>query len=935
MNMKSKTLSLLLVIMVIGSLYGGLSLSGFIKPPTPVSAATGAWSTVNTPSQIGWQLLAGSDIDFLAVAPDGNTMFAYDNTAQELYKSTDAGNTWTTTNIGGTLEGNQLMALAISPDYGNDSQVIAATATKVYRSVNGGATFGEVGNLSSVSGVDGVDVFITSLDISPHYLGDLGGTEILVGTLDTDSYHFGGIFRFTTSGLAWVDLQVGNAPAGVGTGGMYDVLAVAFSPNHTVDAQYIAVATDEIDLYVKTKFGADNWDSGIMNAQISLHVPTSAVIAFPDDYEWSSNNKVLIGTAGAPDNKDDVYVVSGALPGGMSHASDKNVGGTGTSTDIHSIAMKGNYVDGKVLVGRKASRTVKRTADITASTVSWSSNTKSPTGGYPTIVAWSPTNNNAYAATSGAGSAFSRSTDGGATWNQVSLIDVSAIENLHLVDTAIVDDNTMFLLMWDDADASSALNTGDYSMLFKSIDGGSTWEQIWAQRSYGQGMTILALSPGYATDSTLFIAQNDTRIWKTANGGSTYTGLTAPADITAMYAVDGSSYYVGCYGGDFYKSGRWNAADTSDNVVSIDIADDGTIFVGTNDGDVLMSTDDGLNFTRLGTPEELGDNSEVIVTLDHDYATNSTIYAGSSDATKGLSRWVVGSSSAWEQIDDDGDTLVCTGVAVFDTDDSLYAASRMADKGVRRSQEPAAVTPVFDSFITNLPADSSLLNLKISSGSDRLYAIADLDTSDDSDETGVYGYEYRLLTYTDTEVQINLNLTINIIGNGATSPAAGVHTYLRGEEVNLTATPDPGWEFSGWSGAITEASATALITIDSDKEVTATFTQLGYGLTVSSTEGGTVTAPGEGTYTHTYGEVVNLVATAHKDYYFTGWTGDVTNISDSSASITTITINAAYTISASFAQVTGQQCTPGDANLDGELNALDITKTERLVAGID
>lgn len=71
--------------------------------------------------------------------------------------------------------------------------------------------------------------------------------------------------------------------------------------------------------------------------------------------------------------------------------------------------------------------------------------------------------------------------------------------------------------------------------------------------------------------------------------------------------------------------------------------------------------------------------------------------------------------------------------------------------------------------------------------------------------------------------QITYHLTIDIVGNGTTSPPAGVHSYPSGTGVELTATPDKGWEFSSWSGDITDTSATTQITMDSDKSITAHF----------------------------------------------------------------------------------------------------------------
>jgi hypothetical protein len=75
-----------------------------------------------------------------------------------------------------------------------------------------------------------------------------------------------------------------------------------------------------------------------------------------------------------------------------------------------------------------------------------------------------------------------------------------------------------------------------------------------------------------------------------------------------------------------------------------------------------------------------------------------------------------------------------------------------------------------------------------------------------------------------------------------------------------------------------------------------------YALTISSTEGGEVTTPGEGTFSYWEGTVVNLVAVADEDYQFVNWTGNVSAIVDVNAAATNITINVHYSITANFGE---------------------------------
>lgn len=73
-----------------------------------------------------------------------------------------------------------------------------------------------------------------------------------------------------------------------------------------------------------------------------------------------------------------------------------------------------------------------------------------------------------------------------------------------------------------------------------------------------------------------------------------------------------------------------------------------------------------------------------------------------------------------------------------------------------------------------------------------------------------------------------------------------------------------------------------------------------YTLTISSTKGGCVITPGEGTFTYYEGTVVRLIARSALGYRFVEWTGDVESISTVNSFVTTITMKGDYSITANF-----------------------------------
>ena len=141
-----------------------------------------------------------------------------------------------------------------------------------------------------------------------------------------------------------------------------------------------------------------------------------------------------------------------------------------------------------------------------------------------------------------------------------------------------------------------------------------------------------------------------------------------------------------------------------------------------------------------------------------------------------------------------------------------------------------------------------------------------------------------------------LSLSINGDGSVESDPDESGYTY--GEEVLLTATPDPGWSFTQWGGDLSGSTNPTTIAMTSNKVISATFTQCVYTLSVSvdPVAGGSVSAvPGAPYY---YGTVVTLTASANPGYSFDHWSGDASGTSP----VTTVTMTADKSVVAHFSQ---------------------------------
>ena len=150
---------------------------------------------------------------------------------------------------------------------------------------------------------------------------------------------------------------------------------------------------------------------------------------------------------------------------------------------------------------------------------------------------------------------------------------------------------------------------------------------------------------------------------------------------------------------------------------------------------------------------------------------------------------------------------------------------------------------------------------------------------------------------------VPFRLTVGSSAGGSVTVSPGGPLYNPGTVARLTATPNARYRFVNWTGNVGTIAdvnaALTTITMSGNYSVTANFVKQ-YDLTTSSTEGGSVTEPGEGVFPYDEGTVVNLVAAPDAGHQFANWTGDVSTIADVNDDTTTIIMNGDYSIVANF-----------------------------------
>jgi len=166
-----------------------------------------------------------------------------------------------------------------------------------------------------------------------------------------------------------------------------------------------------------------------------------------------------------------------------------------------------------------------------------------------------------------------------------------------------------------------------------------------------------------------------------------------------------------------------------------------------------------------------------------------------------------------------------------------------------------------------------------------------------------------------TQITYNLTVDVALDGSGDVSVDGDIpenypasYQFPSGTEVTLAAIAAPGYEFSHWRRNLSGSDNPTTITMDSDKQVMAHFTQIPqvtYTLTVDAGSGGGIeingTTPSSypATYTFAEGTSVNLEAVPASGYSFANWSGDLSG----SDNPTTITMDSDKEVVAHFTQI--------------------------------
>ncbi|MHB0975572.1 MAG: FG-GAP-like repeat-containing protein [Candidatus Aquicultorales bacterium] len=530
----------------------------------------------------------------------------------KLMKSTDRGDSFTAV----SSVPSYAPRLALSPDFVNDQTIFAFGYEAIYKSTNAGAVWTK----QDFPGPSYNSLF--TLVFSPNYASD--------GTIFGNSYQ--GIYKSTDGGATWILL---SAPA-YGS-------ALAVSPNFANDRTLFLGGWDAI--YKSTDAGA-TWRSvtvgmfieGTGIAEISpsyatdqtLFVPTGrgVIKSANGGSSWEPVSALTFFRVWSidlsPGYPSDPTIFAGSLDGVYI---SEDAGATWAKSNkgineirVSSLAISPDIAnDGRLYAGSYDGLYVSNDSGD-----SWSLDDAALPGPHVRSVRFSSDYANDGTVFAVTDDFIYRSTNRGGNWSKVydpanppPVQGGGVYGGPYGNNESPYGPSPVYITISPTFATDRTVFVGTYYGLLVSTDGGDSWTAI-PLSTYGGIKAVL--SPSYATDKTLFAhalrpEADSQKLFKSTDGGKTWLSLSVPFGnyydgvssmaLSPNYAAD-KTVYIGTNAGGVMKStnggstwARKNACLWDLNMYSLAIASDGTVFGSTFKG-IFKTTNGGASWSPIG-----------------------------------------------------------------------------------------------------------------------------------------------------------------------------------------------------------------------------------------------------------------------------------------------------------------------------------------------
>lgn len=386
----------------------------------------------------------------------------------------------------------------------------------------------------------------------------------------------------------------------------------------------------------------------------------------------------------------------------------------------------------------------------------------------------------------------------------------------------------------------------------------------------------------------------DATIEVVVGGDTTVTAIFALNQYTATATVNAAAMGTATVS---------NAAPYhGDTVVFTAVAAEGCHFIGWSNGDTAASI-------------ELVAVADIALTAN--FAINTYLVTVSYDATRGGVMDAAGAAVAAGTVYtvNHGDTLHFMADA-FDngsrfvnwTDGSVVLTTEAIDYVVTSAVTLTANFASIDSAMLTLSVNDASMGTVSGAGMYLVGATATVSAAAAEHYHFMYWSNGSTLATTSVVVDSDMVLiayfaidthTVSVTYDTAMGTVSGAGQYAYGTTATLTATPNDGYHFIGWSNG--ESTPTISLTVAADIALTATFAAdtVYYTVVVASADTlmGTVSTVG-GTYAA--GTSLTVTATPNEGYVFAGWLSGTAIVSTSATY--TFTVASDVTLTALFAQ---------------------------------
>jgi len=562
---------------------------------------------------------------------------------QRLIKSTNGGAAWSAVNTNPPGMWTSTMDAVAVPSDSTDGSYVVVVQTdnattpgnkQMSVSTDGGASWASVVLASVTGGAIVGNTTITGLDVSKAVNG---GRTIAIAT-DTS------VWTFAQGGLGgfWTNITAAY-PANQTPGG---VLGVQFSPNFASDGAIVVLtntsnvsATPVMQLFnnvahVWNNVSYPGWGTGVVVVSPAAVAPTTAVTSATlalsptfAAFDATSISYVGVVRASASDTGNGLYRLNGAFVGAQL---------AGAGNQIKSVAL--SAAGDKLVAGSFADNGVVRVASPATATGVIPAHKKPAVSVAAvcnnTIVAYA--GSTVVAATQGADGAFSKSTDDGNNFIDISLVRGSG-SNAGFAVSA--DGSKMYMITVD--------TTNHVLSLFRKA---TAWERTATQVSNAAQFAVDVAPDNGDVVYVSEISGAAAPIYYTNDGGyTTWTYGYSPNPVVDIAVTSATTAYVLTTGGvSTSTSGAlsWSAPTPLPAGMSVDSIGvvTGGLIVGGANGEVAYSTDNNSSWTKVGA--NIPVLGSVLATADK-LSTGGIIYAVSTTNTGFVYRFTIGTSTSW------------------------------------------------------------------------------------------------------------------------------------------------------------------------------------------------------------------------------------------------------------------------------------------------